>query len=218
MSKQAGRKIDGHLNLAINRFQLNRPKRIGKTDDAISAAIPTSLEEWQEHYISNLRSEQQLDEIGDELFDKMQSVVLAEIKSINQEDCRNYVKELVFVKTFEGYQARLDILQNELLEKTGKHFEFKADHNNDWRFKTYQIDFYHIDINKDLLIGVKVYPESFENSQNPHVIRSKDEVERAHKDAEEKYAGHFFNLYYRKHSKDKYELTNPKVLDIIKKL
>lgn len=218
MSKQGERLISGHLNNAINRFQLNRPKKVGSTDEALASAIPTSLECWQEYYFENVRKESHLEQIGDELYEKFRNIILPEIKSITPEDCRNYVKELVIVKSYEGHQARLGILQQILKEKTSKEFIFKPETKDDWRFRDFQIDFYHLDIGKDLLIGIKAYPESFEKSPNLLVLQYKKDVQETHRYYAEKGAGRFCLIYYRKLSNDIYELTDPSILKEIEEL
>ncbi|MDW8067961.1 MAG: MjaI family restriction endonuclease, partial [Anaerolineae bacterium] len=38
------------LNIAFNRWQLNRPRYVGRVAEAIRACAPKSPEEWEQYY------------------------------------------------------------------------------------------------------------------------------------------------------------------------
>ena len=46
------------LNSATNRFQLNFKKNVGATSEAIRKCAPKSLDEWQDYYFENVRTEE----------------------------------------------------------------------------------------------------------------------------------------------------------------
>ena len=43
------------LNIALNRWQFNRPKYVGKVSEEIRKCQPKSLEDWKEYYYKNVR-------------------------------------------------------------------------------------------------------------------------------------------------------------------
>jgi hypothetical protein len=159
-------------------------------------AMPLTQEEWSDYYFNKVRSETELAEVGSELHRKIVDVVLQEIQSITLEDCRDFMRELVIKKSFEGHRARFYILNSELIKKTGKEFRFLPDYPHDYKFKTYAIDYYHVDETKDLLIGIKVQPISIVQSQEPHIKKALQSILDTHKEWESKDAGRFFVLYY----------------------
>ena len=91
------------LNSATNRFQLNFKRNVGATSEAIRKCAPKSLEEWQDYYFKNVKSEEHIIELGKKLYIKTTEVLVAEIDEITEEDCINYIKELVIDRTYDGY-------------------------------------------------------------------------------------------------------------------
>ena len=81
------------LNSATNRFQLNFKRNVGATSEAIRKCAPKSLEEWQEYYFTNVRSQKHIVELGKKLYVKITEVLVAEIDAITEEDCINFIKE-----------------------------------------------------------------------------------------------------------------------------
>ena len=203
-----------HLNSAVTRFKFNQKPHIGDINGAISLATPLTEQEWSDFYFQNVKSESELDRIGSELYRKISDVVLPEISSITEEDCKEYMRELVIKKSFEGHRTRYIILNSELIKKTGKDFRFLPDYPNDYKFRTYAIDYYHLDETKDLLIGIKVQPFSITKSQEPHVKKALQEIQQTHKEWEDKEAGRFFILYYSG-AKENYTIHNEEILEEI---
>lgn len=206
-----------HLNAAVNRFGFNKRKYVGNLNELISSATPLELKQWEEFYFTEVHSEKEIAEIGKELFNRLQVVIIPEIKSITEKDCQQYLRSLIIDRTFDGRRTRFEILRKDLLRLTGKQFNFLPDHPEDWRFRTYRIDYYHLDTDRDLLVGMKVCPYSMATSQDPTVRRALKEIQEAHRDAEEKKAGYFFILYYTGTSAN-YGIQNPEMLDEIRSL
>jgi len=82
------------LNSATNRFQLNFKRIVGATSEAIRKCAPKSLEEWRQYYFSNVKSLEHIIDLGEKLYLKISEVLVAEIESITEEDCINFIKEL----------------------------------------------------------------------------------------------------------------------------
>ncbi len=206
-----------HLNSTLGRFRLNRKQYVGDLNELISKAMPFKIEEWRDFYFSQVHSKEELEKIGTELYEKIQTIIIKEIQSINEKDCKRYVEDLIIQKTFEGRKTRFLILNNELLRYTEKQFQFLPEHPEDWRFRTHRIDYYFVDPEKDLLIGIKVCPYSMYTSQDPIVQRILKEIQETHKEFESKNAGYFFILYYTGKNTN-YQIDNKEILDEIRQL
>ncbi|AVQ13316.1 MjaI restriction endonuclease [Leptospira santarosai] len=189
-------KKDWYLNRFTNLFGINRKKSIGDLEHHISKALPTSLDNWEEYFYSNIHSKESLDELGKKLYERIQEKVLPAVQSILEIDCINYIRDLGIPKTFQGYIARLQIVQKQLKDETGIEFQYKPDFPNDWRFKTFEVDLYYQDNITHNLVAIKILPRTFRDSQDPIIIQTKSEIEAMHKDIIAKDGGNFFIFYY----------------------
>jgi MjaI restriction endonuclease len=215
MSKQM------HLNHAVNLFGLNKKKNVGDLNTAISVASPFTEAAWETYYYDNVMSKESLMKLGSELFRKIREVILPEIQSISEADCKAYINDLVITKTFAGRRARYEIFHGLLLEATGKEFKFlpdEAEHNpQDWRPRTFKIDYYFPGDDSTPLIGIKVCPQTMASSRDLFVVQARQEIERDHQEWEEKEAGRFFILYYTA-DRQGIQIANPAVLAEIRDL
>jgi len=206
-----------HLNSIANRFQLQRPRKVGDMQAEISRAMPMQLSEWENYYYSNVKPQVEIESLGKTLFEKIHSKVIPELEAITEEECIDYLKHLVIDDTFKGYRTRFEILEKELYTKTGIRFNFMPDHPEDWRFKTYKIEYYNYNKELDVLLGIKVCPYSMKVSQDPNIIRTLDEIKHVHKIEEDRNAGHFFILFYKGNNKE-YKIMNPEIFNEIKEI
>ena len=104
------------LNSATNRFQLNFKRNVGATSEEIRNCAPRSLEEWMEYYFDNVRTQEQIIELGKKLYVKITEVLVAEIDEITEDDCINYIKELVIDRTYDGYVREIKTIYGQLQE------------------------------------------------------------------------------------------------------
>jgi hypothetical protein len=98
------------LNYAMNRWQLNFKRNVGPTSDSIRKCAPTSLQEWEEYYYTHVRSRNHIDGLGKKLFQHITKDLPAEkrfhpdlLESITEQDCIEYMRDIVIKKVFEGY-------------------------------------------------------------------------------------------------------------------
>lgn len=91
------------LNSATNRFQLNYSRNVGKVAEEIRKCSPKTLDQWEIYYYKNVRPKEHLIELGRKLYIKITEVLQAEIESVTEEDCINFVINLVIMRTFDGY-------------------------------------------------------------------------------------------------------------------
>jgi predicted ATP-grasp superfamily ATP-dependent carboligase len=89
------------LNSAMNRFQLNFKKNVGSTSESIRKCAPKTIDEWREYYFKNVRTKEQIEELGKKLYIKITEVIQSEVKEITEEDCIAYMLQMVIDRTFD---------------------------------------------------------------------------------------------------------------------
>ncbi|MBQ6960036.1 MAG: MjaI family restriction endonuclease [Clostridia bacterium] len=196
------------LNSATNRFQLNFKRNVGATSEAIRKCAPKSLEEWQAYYFENVRSEEQIVDLGKKLYVKISEVLVAEIDEITEEDCIAYMKQLVIDRTYDGYVREIKTIYEQLQEIVKEKIEPAPDA---WD-RLYNVDFY-IKIN-DNYIGFQIKPVS-QVSSIPEIYKEKGIQHKTHEKFKAKYGGSVFYLFSCK-SGDKKIIVNTEVIDEIK--
>lgn len=72
------------LNSAMNRYQLNFKRNVGATSESIRKCAPKTLEEWQNYYYNNVRSEAHIEELGRKLYVKITEVIQAEVDEVTE--------------------------------------------------------------------------------------------------------------------------------------
>lgn len=196
------------LNSATNRFQLNFKRNVGATSEAIRKCEPKSPEEWQKYYFANVRTEEQIVELGKKLYVKITEVLVAEIDEITEEDCINYIKELVIDRTYDGYVREINTIYGQLQEILGVKIEAAPD---EWD-RLFNVDFF-IKIN-DKYIGLQIKPVSH-TSSIPEIYKEKEIQHNTHVEFSKKYGGKVFYLFSCK-SGDKKIIVNTEVIDEIR--
>lgn len=196
------------LNSATNRFQLNFKRNVGATSEAIRKCEPKSLEEWQKYYFANVRTEEQIVELGKKLYVKITEVLVAEIDEITEEDCINYIKELVIDRTYDGYVREIKTIYGQLQEILGVKIEAAPD---EWD-RLFNVDFF-IKINEKY-IGLQIKPVSH-TSSIPEIYKEKEIQHNTHVEFSKKYGGKVFYLFSCK-SGDKKIIVNTEVIDEIR--
>lgn len=86
------------LNIAFNRWQLNRPRYVGYLAEAIRACAPRTEKEWEQYYYRKVPEnhvprgwqrfgstmEEHLEEVGRRLFAKISEQLRAEVEEITE--------------------------------------------------------------------------------------------------------------------------------------
>ncbi len=196
------------LNSATNRFQLNFKRNVGATSEEIRKCSPKTLEEWQNYYFKNVRSQDKIIELGKKLYVKITEVLVAEINETTEEDCINYIKQLVIDRTYDGYVREIKTIYGQLQEI----LKVKISPAPDEWDRSFNVDFY-IEINKKFL-GLQIKPVSVAPSI-PEIYKEKQLQKTTHKNFTEKYGGKVFYLYSCKSGNNKV-ITNMEVIDEIK--
>jgi len=195
------------LNSAMNRFQLNFKRNVGATSESIRNCSPKTLEEWREYYFSNVKPEEHIEELGKRLYVKITEVIQAEVAEITEEDCIQYMKQLVIDRTFDGYMTEIQTVYGQLQRALGVKIEPAPD---EWD-RLYNVDFF-INIGEKY-VGLQIKPVTFSGSasQISELFKEKSIQAETHKTFSEKFGGEVFYVYSAKIGTKK-EICNPEVI------
>ena len=195
------------LNSATNRFQLNFKRNVGATSEEIRKCEPKSLEEWRNYYFLNVRSEEHIIELGKKLYVKISEVLAAEIEEITEEDCINYIKQLVIDRTYDGYTTEIKTIYGQLQELLKVKIQPAPD---EWD-RLYNVDFF-IEI-KGKYIGLQIKPVS-QVSSIPEIYKEREIQHDIHKKFKSKFGGSVFYIYSYKNGSNKVIANNEAVEEI----
>jgi hypothetical protein len=195
------------LNQANMRWGLTRKNKVGPVAELIRKCAPKTVEEWENYYFTNVYPKEHLNYLGEELFIKVTDVCKTEIESITEEDCTNFIHNLVINRTFDGYQSEIKTIYGQLQKILGVKIEPAPD---EWD-RGYNVDYY-IKV-KDKYIGLQIKPAGYEYI--PQIINEREQQRKTHEKFTEKYGGKVFYLISVTEGKNK-KIYNVDVIDEIK--
>ncbi|MBP3254012.1 MAG: MjaI family restriction endonuclease [Bacteroidales bacterium] len=200
------------LNNATNRFQLNFKRNVGATSASIRECSPKTMEQWREYYYTNVRSEQQIEELGRILYVKITEVLQAEIEEITEQDCIDYIKQLVIDRTYDGYTTEIKTIYGQLQKDIP---DYKIEPACDEWDRLYNVDFF-IKVNKSY-IGLQIKPVN-QGIQLSEIFKEKNIQKHTHKKFTEKYNGNVFYIFSSKKEggSNAKEIVNKEVVYAIK--
>jgi len=184
------------LNSAMNRFQFNFSRNVGKVSEEIRKCSPKTLEDWKKYYLINVRKKEHIEELGRRLFVKITEVLPAEIQEVTEQDCINYLFEVVINRTFDGYQTEIQTIYGQLEEVLGIKIEPAPDK---WD-RLYNVDFF-IKLN-DKYIGLQIKPAGG-TSHITQIFQERCQQAKTHKEFSEKFGGKVFYVISVKDGKQK---------------
>ncbi len=179
------------LNSAMNRFQLNFKRNVGATSESIRKCSPKTVEEWRDYYYANVRTKEHLEELGRKLYVKITEVIQSEVESVTEQDCIDYMINLVINRTYDGYVTEITTIYGQLSSVLGVKIEPSPD---EWD-RIYNVDFY-ICVNEKY-IGIQIKPLN-EGIQLPEIFKEKNIQIQSHKKFEKKFGGKVFYVYSSK--------------------
>jgi hypothetical protein len=102
------------LNIANSRWGLTKKEKVGPVSEWIRECSPKEINEWEDYYYQKLKEfltkrkiglepQEYLRELGLKLYTKISEVIRAEIDEITEQDCVDYIYDLVINRTFDGY-------------------------------------------------------------------------------------------------------------------
>ena len=197
------------LNSVTNRFQLNFKRNVGPTSESIRKCEPKTLEEWREYYFANVKSRRHIIELGKKLYIKITEVIQAEVEEISEEDCIDYMLNLVINRTFDGYIREIKTIYGQLEGEVG----YKIEPAPDKWDRLFNVDFF-IKI-KDKYIGLQIKPVN-QGIQLSQIFKERALQGETHLKFEKQYGGKVFYVFSSSENKKKI-IVNMEVVDEIKK-
>ncbi|MGO8762084.1 MAG: MjaI family restriction endonuclease [Desulfobaccales bacterium] len=195
------------LNQANMRWGLTKKNKVGPVSELIRKCSPKSVIEWEDYYYNNVFSKDHLEELGKKLFIKISEVCRAEIENIIEDDCIDFIKNLVINRTYDGYQSEIQTIYGQLQEALGVKIEPAPD---EWD-RGYNVDFY-IKI-KDKFIGIQIKPAGY--AYITQIINELNFQKRTHQLFTEKYGGKVFYIISIAEDKRKI-IYNKNIIDEIR--
>jgi hypothetical protein len=180
---------------------------VGHVAEEIRKCMPKSLEDWENYYYRKVRTKEHLEYVGRRLYAKITEVCRAEIESITEQDCINFVKELVINRTYDGYQSEIQTIYGQLQKILGVKIEPAPD---EWD-RLYNVDFF-IKVG-DKYIGLQVCPAGY--PYITEIIRELEIAKVTHEKFTKKYGGKVFYVLSIEENKKKI-IYNKEVIQEIK--
>lgn len=207
------------LNIATNRWGLNKKDNVGPVAQWIRECAPKKIEDWESFYYEKLSQmlkqkgielspEEYVNDLGRRLYTKITEVIQAEIEEVTEEDCINYIKNLVISRTYEGYLTEVKTIYGQLQQILGYPIKPAPD---EWD-RLYNVDFY-IEVNNKY-IGLQIKPITYE--QTPEIHKWKEWLSQSHANFEKDMGGKVFIVFSIK-KEGKKVIYNHEVVEKIKK-
>jgi hypothetical protein len=192
------------LNSAMNRFQLNFKRNVGATSESIRKCSPKTLEEWREYYFKNVKTKEHIEELGRKLYIKITELIQREVSEVTEQDCIDYMIQLVIDRTFDGYMTEIQTIYGQLEHILGVKIEPAPD---DWD-RLFNIDFF-ITINGKY-IGLQIKPIN-SGIQLPEIHKEYAIQAKTHEKFTAKFGGRVFYIFSEKVNGKK-EIVNTSVI------
>lgn len=197
------------LNSAMNRFQLNFKRNVGAVSDEIRKCGPKSINEWEKYYFTTVRDKNHIESLGKKLYVKITEVISAEVEEITEEDCINYMFNMVINRTFDGYVTEIKTIYGQLQQILGYKIKPAPD---EWD-RLFNVDFF-IEISKRF-IGLQIKPVN-NVSHIPQIYKERSLQEETHNKFKEQFGGKVFYIFSMK-SGNKKVIQNTEVIEEIQK-
>lgn len=196
------------LNSAMNRFQLNFKRNVGAVSEEIRKCAPKNLNDWEKYYFTNVRSREHIEKLGRNLYIKITEVISAEVEDITEDDCIEYMHNMVIDRTFDGYTTEIKTIYGQLQKELGVKVEPAPD---EWD-RGYNVDFF-IKV-RDKNIGLQIKPGGY--AYITQIINELKFQRETHEKFTAKYGGKVFYVISVK-KEGKKIIYNPEVIEEIRK-
>ncbi len=170
--------------------------------------VPVDLKEPPLIKGISLSPKEYIEDLGRKLYVKITENIQAEIEEVTEEDCIQYIYDLVINRTFEGYQTEIKTIYGQLQQILQVAIQPAPD---EWD-RLYNVDFF-LEIDGKY-IGLQIKPITYE--QTPEVYRWKEWLSKTHDKFEKDKGGKVFIIFSIKKEGRKV-IYNPEVIDEIKK-
>ncbi len=197
------------LNSAMNRFQLNFKRNVGATSESIRRCSPKSLDEWRDYYFKNVRPKDHIEELGKKLYIKITEVIQSEVSEVSEQDCVDYMTQMVIDRTYDGYITEIQTIYGQLEKLLNVKIQAAPD---EWD-RLFNVDFY-IQIGEKY-IGLQIKPVNT-GIQLPEIFKEYSLQADTHQKFTEVFGGKVFYLFSEKVGDNK-EIKNKEVIAEIEK-
>ena len=195
------------LNSTMNRFQLNFKRNVGPTSESIRKCSPGNIEEWRNYYFNNVKPKEHIIDLGKKLYVKITEVVQAEVAKVTEQDCIDYMIQLVIDRTYDGYVTEIQTIYGQLQNILKVPIQPAPD---DWD-RLFNVDFF-IQIGKKY-IGIQIKPVN-NDIQLPEIFKEYNLQAESHKKFTDVFGGKVFYLFSEKVGEKK-EIKNKEVINEI---
>ncbi len=137
----------------------------------------------------------------------MSEVVQAELNSVTEQDCIDYLLNLVINRTFDGYETEKTTIYEQLEGLLTTKIEPAPD---EWD-RGFNVDFF-IRVNEKF-IGLQIKPVTFANAQQAHLWQ--DVQDTSHQKFQTQHGGKVFTVVSHKQG-DKKTIANPEIIQEIR--
>ena len=198
------------MDIKSSKYEMGSDKKnkVGPVSELIRKCSPKCLKDWEGYYYNNVYSKQHLEELGGRLYIKITEVCQAEIESIAEKDCINFIINLVVNRTYDGYQSEIQTIYGQLQQALGVKVEPAPD---EWD-RGYNVDFF-IKV-KNCYIGLQIKPAGY--AYITQIINELEFQKKTHEKFTAKYGGKVFYVISVKEGKRKI-IHNPEVIEEIRK-
>lgn len=192
------------LNSAMNRFQLNFKRNVGPTSESIRKCSPKNLEEWRDYYFAEVKPREHIVDLGKKLYTKITEVIQSEVAQVTEQDCIDYMIQLVIDRTYDGYMTEIQTVYGQLQKILGVDVEAAPD---EWD-RLFNIDFF-IKVGEKY-IGLQIKPVN-SGIQLPEIFKEYALQAKTHKKFTDKFGGKVFYVFSAKVGERK-EIQNREVI------
>lgn len=193
------------LNSAMNRFQLNFKRNVGPTSESIRKCAPKNLDEWRNYYFLHVRPKEHIIELGKKLYIKITEVIHSEVAEVTEQDCIDYMMQIVIERTYDGYMTEIQTIYGQLQKTLNVSVQPAPD---EWD-RLFNVDFY-IQV-KGKYIGLQIKPVNA-GIQLPKIFKEYSLQADTHQKFTEVFGGKVFYLFSEKIGEKK-EIKNKEVID-----
>ncbi len=195
------------LNSAMNRFQLNFKRNVGPTSESIRKCSPKTLDEWREYYFSKVKPKEHIADLGKKLYIKITEVIQLEVAELTEQDCIDYMIQLVIDRTFDGYITEIQTVYGQLQNILKVKIEAAPD---EWD-RLFNVDFFVKVGEKHIGLQIKPVSTGFQLAE---IEKEKAIQANTHIKFTEKFGGKVFYIYSAKVGEKK-EIQNKEVFEEI---
>lgn len=189
------------MNFYYNTGKFNSPSKIGYMMNMIRDLQPLTEDEWRIWYLENVHDEGYLWSLAEEM-----RQTIPEEEDVSVEDCYLYICDVMFRRTFQGYNKERQALKL-LREKVSPDIK---ESSGDWD-TLYFIDFY-VKKPDGKLIGIQLKPETFYQGGYQNVV----DIEGKMAAFREEYDAKTYILTYQRSKRNELIFCEPSVVDEIK--